>query len=163
MHGPAGRYGVDPTFAVLAARLEQLEGRGYPMVYVLRAVDPGRVGRELGRRTAAAAVDDQITRSLTGLAVVNLGGTLLRILGIRILGDAFSDPILAVNDWIADNRIWLTVLTFGFVFIVAVRSARRGRDEIETPAEMAAQLEAEVVQAEVVEADAVHAEREDEA
>lgn len=77
VHGQSGQHGelgVDPTSAVLAARLEQLEGRGYPMVDVLRAVDPDRVGRELGRRTAAGAIDDQITRSLTGLAVVNLGG-----------------------------------------------------------------------------------------
>lgn len=76
-----------------------------------------------------------------GFALVNLGGTLVRVLGVRLLGAAFSDPILAFNDWVGDNRLWLTALTFAVVAVLVWRSARRGRDEIETPSELAAELQ----------------------
>ena len=50
-------------------------------------------------------------------ATVNLTGTVVRVLGVRLIGDAFSDPILSFNDWIAENRMWLTVITFSLVFV----------------------------------------------
>jgi membrane protein DedA with SNARE-associated domain len=76
-----------------------------------------------------------------GFAIVNLSGTIVRILGIRLIGDAFSDPILAVNDWISDNRLVLTALTFGVTFALVARSAWKGRDVLETPEELAAELQ----------------------
>ncbi|MGH8977254.1 MAG: DedA family protein [Acidimicrobiia bacterium] len=77
-----------------------------------------------------------------GFAIVNLGGTLVRILGVRLIGDAFSDPILSFNDWIGDHRAVLTACTFGLTFLLVARSARRGRDPIERPEELAEELEA---------------------
>jgi membrane protein DedA with SNARE-associated domain len=74
-------------------------------------------------------------------AVVNFTGTLARILAIRMLGDAFSDPLLTATDWISDNRWWLTLVTVAIVFIVILHSVRRGRSELDTPAELAAELE----------------------
>jgi membrane protein DedA with SNARE-associated domain len=76
-----------------------------------------------------------------GFAIVNLAGTIVRILGIRLIGDAFSDPILAVNDWISDNRLLLTALTFGITFALVARSTWKGRDALETPDELAAELQ----------------------
>lgn len=73
-------------------------------------------------------------------AFLNLGGTLARILGIRLVGDAFSDPIISINDWIGDNRVWLTAITVTIVILLVWRSARTGRDDIETPSELAEDL-----------------------
>jgi membrane protein DedA with SNARE-associated domain len=58
-------------------------------------------------------------------ALFNLGGTILRVVGVWMLGDAFADPILAVNDWIGDHRLQLTVITFAIVAIAVWRSARK--------------------------------------
>ena len=77
------------------------------------------------------------------LAIVNVTGTFVRILGVRWIGSAFSEPILAFNGWIGDHRLVLTALTFGLTFLLIARSARRGRGPIETPAELAEELAAE--------------------
>jgi membrane protein DedA with SNARE-associated domain len=77
-----------------------------------------------------------------GFAIVNLAGTVVRILGVRLIGDAFSDPILSFNEWISEHRAVLTALTFGITFLLIARSARRGRDPIERPEELAEELEA---------------------
>lgn len=74
-------------------------------------------------------------------ALLNVGGTLARILLIRSLGDAFADPILGFNDWIGDNRWWLTPLTVILVLVTILHSMRTGRNPIETPAELAEELE----------------------
>ena len=76
-------------------------------------------------------------------AIVNVTGTFVRILGVRWIGSAFSEPILAFNGWIGDHRLVLTALTFGLTFLLIARSARRGRGAIETPAELAEELAAE--------------------
>ena len=76
-----------------------------------------------------------------GFALVNIGGTVVRVLGVRLIGDAFSDPILGLNDWIGRNRVVLTAVTLGLAFVFAARSARRGRSEVETPSELAEELE----------------------
>jgi membrane protein DedA with SNARE-associated domain len=79
---------------------------------------------------------------VAGFVVVNVAGTMVRILGVRLIGRAFSDPILAINDWIGEHRLVLTAITFGITMIVIGRSMRQGRDPIETTDEMARDLEA---------------------
>jgi membrane protein DedA with SNARE-associated domain len=74
-------------------------------------------------------------------AALDLGGTVARIAAIRVVGDAFADPILSFNDWVGDNRVWLTAVTVLSVAALAWRSTRGGRDELETPASLAAELE----------------------
>ncbi len=59
-------------------------------------------------------------------ASLNLGGTMVRVVGVWMLGDAFADPILAVNDWIGGHLLQLTVITFALVAIAVWRSARKG-------------------------------------
>lgn len=78
--------------------------------------------------------------SWVAFLALNLGGTIVRVAAIRMLGAAFSDPILALNDWIGEHRLWLTAITFGTVFVVALRRGLRGRGEIETPGELAEEL-----------------------
>jgi membrane protein DedA with SNARE-associated domain len=77
-----------------------------------------------------------------GFAVVNIAGTVVRVLCIRLIGDAFSDPILSFNAWIGRNRLWLTAITLAITFVLVARSARRGRDRLETPDALADELEA---------------------
>jgi membrane protein DedA with SNARE-associated domain len=76
----------------------------------------------------------------SGFALVNLGGTLVRVLCVRLIGRAFSDPILALNGWIGRNRLPLTIITFGITLILVARSARRGRNPLETPGELSTEL-----------------------
>jgi membrane protein DedA with SNARE-associated domain len=83
----------------------------------------------------------------TGIAwmpflIVNVVGTVVRMTLIRVLGDAFSDPILKFNNWIGDNRAWITIITVGIVVITIATSMRKGRTPLETPTELADELEA---------------------
>jgi membrane protein DedA with SNARE-associated domain len=77
----------------------------------------------------------------TPFLVVNITGTIVRVALVRMLGDAFADPILAFTRWIGDNRLWLTGITFAIVIVTVVHAQRKGRDVVETPAELAEELE----------------------
>ena len=72
---------------------------------------------------------------------VNVGGTIVRVALVRLLGDAFADPILAVTGWISEHALVLTLITFGIVMLSVARAQKRGRDIIETPSEIADDLE----------------------
>jgi membrane protein DedA with SNARE-associated domain len=74
--------------------------------------------------------------------VLNVGGTVARVVLIWWLGDVFADPILSFNDWIGDHRIQLTLVTFAIVGITIWRSMRKGAHPLETPAELADELSA---------------------
>ncbi len=80
--------------------------------------------------------------SWIGFAIVNISGTVVRVLGVRLIGDAFSDPILSFNDWIGRNRLVLTLITVGITFFFVARSTRRAGRVVETPDELAEELEA---------------------
>jgi membrane protein DedA with SNARE-associated domain len=73
--------------------------------------------------------------------ILNVGGTIAKVLLIWWLGDVFADPILAVNDWIGDHRLMLTVVTFGLVFVAVWRQMRKGGFAFETPTQLAGELE----------------------
>jgi uncharacterized membrane protein YdjX (TVP38/TMEM64 family) len=72
--------------------------------------------------------------------VLNIGGTVVKVVAIWMLGDAFSGPILAFNDWIGAHRLQLTILTFALVGFGVWRSMRKGEHPIESPAELADEL-----------------------
>ncbi|MGQ0824248.1 MAG: hypothetical protein ACT4OX_04300 [Actinomycetota bacterium] len=74
--------------------------------------------------------------------VVNVAGTIVRISLIRGLSDKFSDAILDFNDWIGANRLWITGITVAIVALTIANSMRRGKHPIETPEELAEELEA---------------------
>src|SRR5258705_19930 len=73
--------------------------------------------------------------------ILNIGGTIARVVLIWWLGDVFADPILAFNDWIGDHRIPLTLVTFGLVFFAVWRQMRKGGFPIESPTELAGELD----------------------
>jgi membrane protein DedA with SNARE-associated domain len=72
---------------------------------------------------------------------LNVGGTLVRVIAVALVGEAFSEPILAFNGWIAEHRLVLTVATVGIVAVAVWRASAKGRNQLETPAELAEELE----------------------
>ncbi|HVJ98412.1 MAG TPA: hypothetical protein VNC41_16405 [Acidimicrobiia bacterium] len=74
-------------------------------------------------------------------ALLNGGGTFARVILIWYLGDAFSDPILSLNNWIGEHRLQLTALTFTIVAIAVYRSTRKGQKAIEMPSDIVEELE----------------------
>ena len=81
--------------------------------------------------------------SWIGFAIVNISGTFVRVLGVRLIGDAFSDPILSFNEWIGRNRLVLTAdHVRHHVLLRRAQHAARPDGSIETPDELAEELEA---------------------
>ncbi|MCZ7531645.1 MAG: hypothetical protein M5U31_15700 [Acidimicrobiia bacterium] len=72
---------------------------------------------------------------------LNLGGTAVRIAAIRAVGDALSEPIFDITDWISDHRTGLTLLSVSLVGLLVWRSFRTGRGELATPDLLEEELE----------------------
>ena len=68
--------------------------------------------------------------AIVPFVVLNLIGTVGRLVIIRILGDIFSGPIDSVLDWIQQYRWYLVVFTISFVGFVVWRDYRRGTGEL---------------------------------
>jgi membrane protein DedA with SNARE-associated domain len=69
-----------------------------------------------------------------------VAGLVARLLVIRLVAEAFSGVILDVTDWVAENQIWLTGVSFLTVAGFALWSQRSGRGEIESVDEVAEEL-----------------------
>jgi membrane protein DedA with SNARE-associated domain len=67
-------------------------------------------------------------------------GLLARLLVIRLVAGAFTDVILQVTDWVADNQIWLTGVSVASVALFVLWGRRSGRTEIESVDEIAEEL-----------------------
>jgi membrane protein DedA with SNARE-associated domain len=162
----APTLGAAPFIAISAARLVLVDpffywfGRRYGDVtirWMEQKLGPGAaivlwLERFFARTSyvAVALVPNQWICLLAGatrmrvwaFVVLNLGGTIARVVAIWMLGDAFSEPLLAVNDWIGAHRLQLTLITFAIVAVGVWRSVRKGVHPIETPAELAEDLSA---------------------
>ena len=141
----------DPLFYIFGTRygdvairwMERQLGRGAAPVLWFE-----RMFRKAGYVMIAVLPNNWICllAGATGIAwmpflIVNVVGTVVRMTLIRVLGDAFSDPILKFNNWIGDNRAWITIITVGIVVITIATSMRKGRTPLETPTELADELE----------------------
>lgn len=62
---------------------------------------------------------------------LNVIGTAVRLVLIRLLGETFEAPIESVLDFIRDYRIPLTALTIGLVVVTVVIDRRSGKGELE--------------------------------
>lgn len=72
---------------------------------------------------------------------LNVAGTVGRLLLFRLAGEAFRDELLDVVGWIGDNQRWLILASVAFVLLQATRARRSGA--LESPTEMAEEIEAE--------------------
>ena len=72
---------------------------------------------------------------------LNIIGTIGRLILIRLAGDAFHDELKHVLDWIQRYQWWLVGLSLVLVALQVFRGRERGT--LETPMEMAAEIEAE--------------------
>lgn len=78
---------------------------------------------------------------------LNITGTIGRLVLFRLAGDAFEDQLESVLDFVQRYQWWLVGLSF---VIVAIQVGRGGAGAIESPAELAAEIEAEGEQEEAV-------------
>lgn len=81
------------------------------------------------------------TTGWAGFLAANVAGTVARVIVIRLTGDAFAGQIGAVTDWMTQHRLGLTAVSIVAVGILAVRAARTGRGEIETPQRLEEELD----------------------
>jgi membrane protein DedA with SNARE-associated domain len=81
-------------------------------------------------------------------ATLNVSGTIVRLVIIRLVGEAFEEPLQAVVRFIGRNSWWLLALSVAVVGLQALRGRRRGAIEFETPNELAEEIEEELEQVE---------------
>jgi membrane protein DedA with SNARE-associated domain len=160
----APTLGAVPFIAVAVGRLVLTDpffywfGRRYGDVairWMEQKLGPGAVivlwlERFFGRagHVAVAVIPNQWICLLAGatrmrvwvFVVLNVGGTVVKVVAIWWLGDTFSGPLLAVNDWIGAHRLQLTLVTFALVGFGVWRTMRKGLRPIESPAELAGEL-----------------------
>lgn len=72
--------------------------------------------------------------------VLNITGTIGRLVLVRLTGDAFDSQLNTALDWIRQYQWWLVAISAVVVSIQVVTSRRRGI--LETPAEIEAEIEA---------------------
>jgi membrane protein DedA with SNARE-associated domain len=89
--------------------------------------------------------------------VLNVSGTVTRLVLLRLLGDVLEDPLDTVLDFIARNQLRLTLLTIGLVIAQAAWEKRRGTGELEAISELEDRIEEEIEE----EAEAEQAEAEE--
>lgn len=72
--------------------------------------------------------------------IMNVTGTLGRLILIRLAGDAFNSELESVLEFIQRNQLKLVLVSFVVVALQTIRSRRRG--QLETPAEIEREIEA---------------------
>jgi membrane protein DedA with SNARE-associated domain len=75
--------------------------------------------------------------------ILNVSGTITRLVLLRLLGDVLEDPLDAVLDFIARNQLRLTLLTIAIVIAQAAWDKRRGTGELEAISELEERIEEE--------------------
>jgi len=78
--------------------------------------------------------------SVPGFAIANFGGTVVRLVLIWWVGEAFSEPLLDAVDFVARYRWWFTLATIVIVAASVQRARRRDASPIETVDEIAEEL-----------------------
>lgn len=72
-----------------------------------------------------------------GFLVVNVLGTVARLILVDMVGAAFEEPLGTVTTWISDNRLFLLPITIGLVAVTVGRDLVRGRRDLSTLHELA--------------------------
>jgi membrane protein DedA with SNARE-associated domain len=72
--------------------------------------------------------------------VLNVTGTIVTVIVLRLAGNVFSGPIDAVNRFISANFRWLTLITIALTAWWLIDRRRRGRPTLTSVAETEAEL-----------------------
>ena len=64
-------------------------------------------------------------------AILNIVGTVGRLLMLQVIGDIFAGPIDSILDFVAQWRVPLLVISIGIVAVFWIGELRRGRQEID--------------------------------
>lgn len=75
---------------------------------------------------------------------LNVTGTIFRLVSLRYVGDAFSGPLTAFVDFISRYRWWFVAFSAAVFGLQYLTKRRAGKSEIESPATLVSELEAEV-------------------
>ena len=75
--------------------------------------------------------------------VLNVSGTLSRLVLLRLLGDVLEEPLDTVLDFISRNQLRLTLLTIGLVIAQAAWDKRRGTGDLEAISDLEERIEEE--------------------
>jgi len=75
--------------------------------------------------------------------VLNIGGTFVSMVLLRVFGETFSGPIESLLSFFARYRWWIVGLSAVVVGLSVVRNRRAGRGELESVTELERELEAE--------------------
>ena len=92
-----------------------------------------------GSLAALFAGADQM--SFIGFLAVALAATAVRLVLIRTLANLFAGTLLDVLDWIGNNQLWLTVVSFVGVFIYVLWTNRSSTTPIESVEAIAEELD----------------------
>lgn len=134
-YGDAGIRWVERRFAGLKPTVDLLERLFHFFGPAAVALAPGAIVCTLAGATRMA---------VPVFVVANVGGTLARIAIVRQVGDVFSGPVDTLRRFF-DRYIWWTTLASVALVVLWVLAERaRGKREIETPGEMAEELEREI-------------------
>lgn len=75
--------------------------------------------------------------------VLNIGGTFVSMLLLRVFGETFSGPIERLLSFFARYRWQIVAISAAVVVFSVVRNRRQGRGELESPSELERELEEE--------------------
>jgi membrane protein DedA with SNARE-associated domain len=70
--------------------------------------------------------------------ILNVSGTIARLVLFRVAGDAFRDELDSVLDWVQRYRWWLIAIS---AVVVLLQVWRSGGRELESPTDLAAEIE----------------------
>lgn len=160
----------DPIYYVLgrwygdagARWLEKKMGEGGAVVGLLES------GFARASWLMVAVVPNHITCMLAGASgmppllfiLLNVGGTIAATAIFRTFGDVFGGPIETVTGFLTDYRWPLIALSAAFVVINVAMQRKQGKGELESPAALERELEAEAAAVLSEPEDGVEADRE---
>jgi membrane protein DedA with SNARE-associated domain len=127
MYGPAALRWMEQRTPTVGTQMRRLEGAfgkwGYPLVVIIP-------------NNYVCLIAGAARMSIPVFVVLNVVGTVGRLLMLQVIGDIFADPIDTLLGWISDYRIPLLVISVVVVAVMAGGELRRGRRDIESLEEL---------------------------
>jgi membrane protein DedA with SNARE-associated domain len=121
-----------PTYGSLFRSLERGFGKfGYPLVFIAP-------NNPICLFAGAAAMP------VAPFVVVNIAGTVTRLVLIRLVGGFFSDPLTDIRNWLSTYRIPVLIVSALLVGLTIWAEQRKGKGQVEELINLEEELEGEV-------------------